>query len=298
MINKSIVNICKHWICLALLLPGNALCQDSIFVDSLQPPAWINKPGGKIALQPGMTVNPEEKIYTGNLGKVVLQMPEGSKVKLGESTDFTVEQAEDLETPQDETFKGILRILTGAFRFTTEKLAAQKKRNIDIRLATATIGIRGTDLWGRSNKNREFICLIEGQISITRDNEPQVTMTNSRSTYTVEKNKPANPLGVISAAQLAELATETELDYGNGVLTQDGKYTVYLLSTQNRQYAEKIQQEIQQRGYPANITSVTVNQKLWNRIGIQNFATLEDARSFSANTQNSLGIKNNWINKE
>lgn len=43
------------------------------------------------------------------------------------------------------------------FRFTSGKLARLAKRDVTIRLATDTAGIRGTDVWGPIEPGRDFV---------------------------------------------------------------------------------------------------------------------------------------------
>jgi hypothetical protein len=39
---------------------------------------------------------------------------------------------------------------------------------VSIRVGTATIGIRGTDVWGKTDKDGDLVALLEGRIDITR----------------------------------------------------------------------------------------------------------------------------------
>jgi hypothetical protein len=52
-------------------------------------------------------------------------------------------------------------VIAGAFRFTTSSQA--RKRDIAIKVKNVSIGIRGTDLWGKSTDERDLVCLIEGK---------------------------------------------------------------------------------------------------------------------------------------
>src|SRR5205814_10323005 len=79
-------------------------------------------------------------------------------------------------SPARELFKAALNVLEGAFRFTTDLATKTRKREVSIRAAQVTAGIRGTDLWGRSRQGNEIVCLIEGEIAVAAEGEPAVSM--------------------------------------------------------------------------------------------------------------------------
>jgi hypothetical protein len=54
-------------------------------------------------------------------------------------------------------FTAALDVSKGAFRLTTDIFQKfQRQRAINVRTGTVTIGIRGTDVWGRSNEREGF----------------------------------------------------------------------------------------------------------------------------------------------
>jgi hypothetical protein len=104
-------------------------------------------------------------VRTGAGARAYLMLAEGSRVKLGETARFTLHTR---SLQPEKTFRGALDVLAGAFRFTTGKLAKALPREVSIRVGTATIGIRGTDVWGKTDKDGDLVALIEGRIDITR----------------------------------------------------------------------------------------------------------------------------------
>jgi hypothetical protein len=46
-----------------------------------------------------------------------------------------------------------------------------------------TAGIRGTDLWGKSNDARDLVCLLEGKISVGAEGHPAVTLDQPLDFY-------------------------------------------------------------------------------------------------------------------
>ena len=83
--------------------------------------------------------------------------------------------------------------------------------DVRIRVATATVGIRGTDVWGRSRPDEEIVCLIEGRIEIAAAKEKPLVLNQPRQFYKRVKGK-TQPVARISAEQLAQWARETEIE--------------------------------------------------------------------------------------
>src|SRR5579871_4239113 len=58
-------------------------------VSSVESPAWLVHAGATTPLRPGMQVGDGDTLRTAAGGRVYLQLPEQSTVKLGENTEFT-----------------------------------------------------------------------------------------------------------------------------------------------------------------------------------------------------------------
>src|SRR5687767_1205250 len=140
----------KFWAAIAaagLLAPAAAWGQHAQ-VEAVQYPAWLVRGGQAVPLSPGIVLQPQDTVRTGENARVQLRLSEGSTVKLGERARFQVERAQDRGV-----FEATLSVLAGAFRFTGQALG--KKRDISIKVRNATAGIRGTDLWGKSTEERD-----------------------------------------------------------------------------------------------------------------------------------------------
>src|SRR5207253_580520 len=126
-----------------------------------------------------------------------VKLGDGSLVKLGENGQLGFAEL----SPAVDLFKAALNVLEGAFRFTTDLVAKSRKREVSIRAAQVTAGIRGTDLWGRSRQGNEIVCLIEGEIEVVAEGEPAVSMNQPLQFYRRIEGK-AQPIGTVEKAQL------------------------------------------------------------------------------------------------
>jgi hypothetical protein len=192
---------------LALAAPG-AVAAPAALIERVQGPAWIDRAGKELPAAAGTELIVTDTVRTGAAARVYLRLGEGSIVKLGENARLALL---DLEPDRAGVFKAALDVIAGAFRFTTEAVQKPRKRDVKIRIATVTAGIRGTDLWGRATPDEEIVCLIEGRIEVAARGEKPRVMAKPRQFYQRTKGK-TRPLTVISAGRLAQLARETEIE--------------------------------------------------------------------------------------
>lgn len=269
----------------------------AVEVDSLQLPAWVERAGQRMAIRPGTSLLAGDQIRTGENGKVLLKLSEGSDLKLGENLEAKIETlkpAEDLETG---IFESTFNILRGAFRFTTAQVSKGLNRDIQFQFGTATAGIRGTDLWGKSNAQDRFFVLIEGKIDLQLENNPIIKMEQPLTIFRASQGNTADAIKAVDMDDLSGWAAETELDAGRGVISKTGRYVVYLSSIQNYQWAVQTSVSFQQAGYPVDTISTTVNQAEWTRLGIKGFVSAEDARFFKNQASQLFGIEDAWISR-
>ena len=271
--------------------------EEMIIVESVQTPAWLQVEGKRKALSPGQILKADHQVITGQTGKTILKLPEGSQIKLGNNATFNINSASNNNQSNSQIFNAAFRILKGAFRFTTSAFAPKSRRDIKISTTTATIGIRGTDLWGRVKETEDLVALLEGKISIERTNEDPIIMTEALSVYTASVNQPANPLSNVDIDTVNQLALETEHDLGNGIIVENGPYTVFVGSSKELNRAQALQQQYQDTGFPAEVIENNIDGIKWYRIGISGFKTYGDADYFSQLAADQFNAINPWINK-
>jgi hypothetical protein len=150
--------------------------------------------------------------------------------------------------------KAALDVLEGAFRFTTGVLAKGRQREVNLRVATVTAGIRGTDLWGRSRAKNEIVCLIEGQAEVGAEGEPAVTLDQPLQFYQRQEGR-TQPVGFIAKQQLDQWASEVELEAGKGAARRDGGKRAYVVRI---------------RSLPSKAEAQALAEQLRGRFGIDN----------------------------
>ena len=276
---------------LVLLLPLPLIAAPVGVVAGVQFPAWVERNSAREPLGPGVSLEPGDRLTTGTGGRLLLRMAEGGLVKLGERAEFHVER---LEQEDGGIFRGIFNVVKGAFRYTTAVVARKTRRNLDIRVSGVTIGIRGTDLWGKAAADRDIVCLIDGQISVRRGGEASIEMSEPLTFYVAPKNKPARPIAPVDAERLRGWAAQTELETGRGITRSEGRWTVFLQSHRHRDAAVRTQRKLRAAGYPVAVERAAVNGATWYRNAIHGFSGLAEARAFVRTLAESRGIKGAW----
>lgn len=289
----------KHISAIALLLlPMSIFAAPTAVVDSLMMPAWVERDGSRIAVSPGMILQTGDQLRTGTNGKLLVKLEEGSDLKLGEDIELAIQALKPAAESPESVFRSSLNVLKGAFRFTTSLFGETLRRDVRIHLGTATAGVRGTDLWGKSSADRSFVVLLEGKIDLTRIDEPVVKMEKPLTIYQAYNGEKARAVEAVDPDKLALWALETELNNGEGVLSRNGNYTVYIGSYQDKALATKAVSEFRYQGYAVELIPTLIADQRWYRLGIKGFNSKADAIFFKSVAQQRFGIADAWLPRQ
>lgn len=237
--------------CLLLsLFCAPALAVPQAVVETVQMPAWRDRAGLSQPLAVGMEVKNGDRIRTGRDARAYLKLAEGSTVKLGENA---VLGFHSLSLRPERAFKGALDVLGGAFRFTTDALAGRRSsRELSIRVGAVTAGIRGTDLWGKSDRERDLILLVEGKIGVRHAGET-IEMEQPLTYFVAPRNAAALPVAPADPEQFKRWARETEVLSGDGAARRGGRWKVLLARADSEKGALAAYDKARAAGYAAQI---------------------------------------------
>ena len=277
-----------------------ALAAPTAVVEGVQMPAWVERGGVKQPIAAGMELNQSDKLSTGGGSRVLLRLAEGSQVKLGENALLSLDKLGQSRENKQTFLQAAIDVARGAFRFTTDsKAKLNSKRDVSIRVATVTAGIRGTDLWGKSGTDRDVVCLIEGHIQVQREQDTPVDMAQALQFYIAPKSadgradrsQPEPVLAAVDAQQLAQWAAETEISAGQGAARQGGRFRVVAASSANQEVALKAYDQLRTAGYPAQIYPVGSAEKRSYEVRITGLASREDADNLAGRLEAITGVK-------
>lgn len=264
--------------CLALAQLAHA---DRTVVDGVQYPAWLERNGVSVPLKPGTTLQPGDRIRTGDNARAQIRMGEGSTVKLGARARFTIDTTDDRGI-----FRAALGVLSGAFRFTTDALRKHQRRDITIKVKNITAGIRGTDLWGKSNDERDLVCLLEGKISVGSQGHPNVTLDQPLDFY--QRPREGDPqVAKVDEKQVAIWAQETEMQPDGAVGRVGGTFAVTAAAFPDRDDALRMNRRVRAAGYPSEIAA----KDGAFLVQVTGLAGENEARALMANLRSIPGIQ-------
>lgn len=273
------------------MLAGWAGAASEVTVEAVQSPAWVERSGAREPLAVGMPLRNGDRVVSGADGKILLRLAEGSSVKLGEQAQLAIDRLALRREPSGNLATAALDVVKGAFRFTTPLISRFKgRREVDVRIATLTAGIRGTDLWGKAADDRDIVCLIEGTISVQRQGDAQFTMDQPLSFYIAPRNQPALPVQPVRKEQLDQWATETEIAAGRGGARQGGRWNVYVAEVEDQAPALAAYDALRAAGYPAQIRPVSADGKLVYRVRVGNLASESDAQNVASRIRTLPGL--------
>ncbi len=280
-------------LCLSALLFSSTSLAAGIRVEAMQMPAWYTRADVKQVLKPGTELNSGDLITTGAGARMLLRMDEGSLIKMGENASLDITSV--LPPAYEQAyFEAAINVIKGAFRFSTTVLGQNRKRSIDIRIGTISAGIRGTDIWGSTQSDKDVLCLIEGKIKAQRAGEAAFNMQDPLSFYIAPKDKPALPVAPVPSDQLQKWALETDVMPGAGVLNLEGAWAVNLMSLDTLAATEFAIKRLTDAGYAAEVYKLSLQGRDWFRIRITGFASKEDARYFAGFIDGKLGVVKPW----
>jgi hypothetical protein len=272
---------------LAMLLSAPVLAAAAATVEAVQSPAWRDRGGLSVPLAAGMELNSGDVVRTGVGARVYLMLAEGSRVKLGETARFSLHTR---SLQPEKVFRGALDVLAGAFRFTTGKLAKAKSREVSIRVGTATIGIRGTDVWGKTDKEGDLVALLEGRIEITRAGQA-TEMAQAMSYYDAPAGKAAE-VKSLDAETFVKLARQTDILAGDGASRTKGKWRVLAGSASTEVAALEIYDQVRDAGFGARIKPREAEGDAWSYdVVLTGFASEADAGVAAARLKAATELK-------
>ena len=272
----------------ALAATQPAFAAPAAVVEGVQMPAWVERGDGrKVPLAPGMELKAGEQVRTGANSRLLLKLSEGSLVKLGENAQLKIDE---LKADEGGIFKAALRVAEGAFRFTTEALMKNRRRAVNITVATVTTGIRGTDVWGKSAPNgRQVVCLIEGRVEVGAEGEKPVVLDQPRHFYQRNQGETA-PVGFVDPAQLAQWAQETEIAPGQGAARAGGKWKVTLVSADTQEVALAVYDQVRSNGFAAEIHPAKAGDKRIYIVRIGSLPSKAEAEALATQLKGRMGV--------
>lgn len=263
-------------------------------VEGLQAPAWLERAGQKQPLRPGMTLAEADVVETGQGGRALLLLADGSLVKLGERTQLALERLDETRA-RDGVLRGVLEVKRGAIRYTTDASGRAVDRIVELRAATTTLVVRVADVWARNRDGDSTVCLIEGRMTLRHPARGEFEVDQPASFFVAPRGGEPQPVAPAAPGDLQQWSEETELMLGRGVLLPGGGWIVQLNSHTSEATARRTEKRLLERGVPVELTTVQLKDRTFYRLRVSGFDTQQDARAFAVRMKGQPGTPTPWV---
>ena len=273
-----------------------ALSAEQAVVHAVQSPAWIERAGGIVALRPGDPLLADDVIRTGPGGRVQVDLPEGSRIKLGEEVNFRTERLQQRADESGGFFDAAFDVLKGAFRFTTGLAGVEKRRDVRFRVGAVTAGIRGTDIWGKSmSDGSDLVLLIEGQVELAMEGQESMMMQQPLHGVMMTPDGNMQMIAGMAMEDLQRYAAETEMNDDRAMMMERGEWQLVVMSLREHAIADRVTRSLVEAGYPAVIRTVNLADGEWHRVLVDHLASAKDARMLGETMRGMSGVQDYWI---
>lgn len=248
-------------------------------VDQVQMPAWLERGGQRRPLEAGRKLQNRDRIITGDEGRVVVQLAEGSVARLGEKAQLDVNA---LGWRENRMFTAAFDVAKGAFRLTTgsgQKTAHQ--RAVNVRVATITAGVRETDLWGRADAERDVICLLEGRATVVHSRDTPRELSEASSCYDAAKEEAPTVVDHADLVQVPLWAAQTGVQSGGGYTRRGGRWSVELATVDGEADALALYDRAREAGYVVRIRPLAAEGGYRYALRVPQLASQEDANALA-----------------
>jgi len=271
----------------------------AISVDSLNYPVWVEHENRVESLAPGDELVAGDIVRTGRTGRAWLEAGDGSVIKLGQGTRFVVDQ-DRFDTSGDESFyEAAFRVLRGAFRFTGSFFPRRQElpHRVDIQVGAITAGVRGTDIWGSSGEDEDFVALLEGRIEVASNGAAAQVMERPLTLYRKRKDMLADRVVPVSSDVVGKLALQTELSADAGIAATGGAWDLVLVSVPRDGFDRDAVARFRRAGYPAETLSAEIGGKPYVLVVLSGLVDRQAALNLRRRMAAEFAIDNAWVNK-
>ncbi len=130
-------------------------------VSRLKGDGFVERKARKWALSVGMEVHLGDEVSTGDDSRLEITMVDGAALTLGDAAVLEIEDY--LFNDRQSSGNGLLNILQGVFQVASGQIASLSGDTLVVNTPVATIGIRGTTIWGGPIDGNYGVALLDGK---------------------------------------------------------------------------------------------------------------------------------------
>lgn len=168
-------------------------------LESLSGQVQLHRHGQISQPTPGTSLCQGDRLVTAAASLAQLSLRDGTRITVGKDSDFTIHHYQINRKKRNialfELAKGAFRSITGAI--------TQRPHRFEVRTATATIGVRGTDFWGGYGltENSLDVLMLDGRGVYVKNDYGQVILDQPGLGTTVPDGAAPDPAKVWGEAK-------------------------------------------------------------------------------------------------
>jgi hypothetical protein len=153
-------------------------------------------------LQEGSTILVGDRVSTGADSRLRLRMTDGAVVTLGSTSTILVETWDE----DASTGRALLNVVEGVFLAASGAIARLGPDRMVVTTPVATLGIRGTDVWGDALPDRLAVALLSGSGVVVTMPQGSIEMTAPGSGLDIVAGEALPPIRQWGAQRLQDAA--------------------------------------------------------------------------------------------
>ncbi len=268
-------------------LPARAA--EVLLVDAMHYPAWLIRDYQTVPLEPGTSLRQDDLVRTGEGGRVQLRLADGSRMRLGQQSRFLVQSLPATGAAAAQTVS--MRVLRGVFHVIPVESGFQFR--IDIGDVSASFS--GADVWGRTDPQKDAVCLLQGQAEIESIAGDTERMTQALSCYVKPRQRAALEIDQVDLQQHRAWLDQTKLKSELGIAISNGEWQLVLISLSDASRAEQVLAGYHELGLAAQRKTVVRQGRTLHRLLLPAFESIEAALSAADRIEEITGAREAWV---
>lgn len=264
-------------------------------VQSLQMPAWLERGNAAVALTPGTEIQSGNLLKSGDGGRILLRLQDGSELHLGSKTQVSiwiVETEQPVTEEQGSEHQKIeelgIFVTGGVIRLENHGGETPAPRAVSAQVGEISFIVRSGEAYAATQPSA-VVCAISGQTLIKAKGK----LLSMQEPYSCFRS---NQLSTTEVELTAELARQVAFNPGGGTRAQQDKnWRLVLASPHRLQEAEALKRKLNIDGYACDIEPVKVKGKQHYRVAIGGLVSSAEAQGLKKKLSQQFPTLSPWI---
>ena len=168
---------------------------------------YIKRAGLKIEAKNGSAIEKSDIIVTGEAGNAQIKFIDGTVITIGIKSTFKIEDYfNDNKAPRAK-----FKFLRGTFKSITGKIGHIAPKSFKLQTRTATIGIRGTVVLGKTTPKGDIIACLSGLIAVRSIGIPKAVVVKPGHFTGVKPGTPPSPPKALTPKAMKQLSSSLKV---------------------------------------------------------------------------------------